>query len=320
MTGPIRTRLTGPIEGEPTAAAASALDFEPTIPPGVGLTTGIYRAVVDAIVGGRFEPGDRLPAARDLARRLGIARNTVVSAYDQLVAEGFLVTSVGAGTFVSDEAPAGRLPNRAPHGRGVVPRPVWVSRGPGLGARHERARIDFSVGVPDPALFPLTAWRRLVAGALRPERLQAGYADAEGDPDLRLAIARRVGAARSIRAAAGDIVVTNGGQQAIDLIGRVLLGPGDVVAVEEPGYPPARRAFGATGARVVPTPVDREGIVVEALPHEARLVYVTPSHQFPLGMAMSLRRRSALLDWAGRRGAVILEDDYDSEFRFGGRP
>ena len=179
-------------------------------------------------MGGRFLPGDRLPAARDLARRLGIARNTVVAAYDQLVAEGFLATRVGAGTFVADEAPAGRLPSRAPHGRGVIPRRAWVSRGPGLGARHERARIDFSVGVPDPALFPLTAWRRLVAGALRPERLLTGYADADGDPDLRMAIARRVSAARSVHAAAGDIVVTDGAQQALDLVGRVLLGPGDV--------------------------------------------------------------------------------------------
>lgn len=312
MKGPIPTASTGPISTD--------TDFEPVLASGVGRSAGIYRSVVDAILGGRLRPGDRLPAARDLARRLDIARNTVVAAYDELVAEGFLVTLVGAGTFVADDAPvSAALPRRAPHGRGVAPRPAWVSRGPGFAARHAPARIDLSVGVPDAALFPIIAWRRLVAGALRPERLTSGYADGDGDPDLRAAIARRIGAARSVRAAAGDIVITNGAQQAIDLIARVLLAPGDVAAVEEPGYPPARRAFAAAGARVVPVPVDRQGIRVEALP-DARLVYVTPSHQFPLGMPMSLGRRSALLAWARDRGAVIVEDDYDSEFRFGGRP
>jgi len=137
---------------------------------------------------------------------------------------------------------------------------------------------------------------------------------------LRVAIARRIGVSRAVRAGADDVIVTNGGQHALDLIGRVLIEPGSCVAVEEPGYPPARRLFQSLGARVVGVPVDAEGLDVAAIPRPARLIYVTPSHQFPLGTAMSLPRRAALLAWAERRGAVVIEDDYDSEFRFEGRP
>ncbi|MFP2900474.1 PLP-dependent aminotransferase family protein, partial [Corallococcus sp. 4LFB] len=137
---------------------------------------------------------------------------------------------------------------------------------------------------------------------------------------LREAVARHVGLARGVRADAEDVLVTNGAQQALDLVGRVLIEPGDCVAMEEPGYPPARQVFQSLGARVVPVPVDAEGLDVAALPEAARLVYVTPSHQFPLGMPMSPARRVALLEWAKRRDVVVIEDDYDSEFRFGGRP
>jgi GntR family transcriptional regulator/MocR family aminotransferase len=147
-----------------------------------------------------------------------------------------------------------------------------------------------------------------------------GYLDPAGDPHLREAVARYVGVSRSVRAGADDVLVTNGAQQALDLVGRVLLDPGTCVAVEEPGYPPARRLFESLGARVVGVPVDAEGLDVTALPRAARLVYTTPSHQFPLGTAMSLARRTALLAWADRYGAVVVEDDYDSEFRFSDRP
>ncbi len=146
------------------------------------------------------------------------------------------------------------------------------------------------------------------------------YENPAGNRDLRAAIARHIGISRSVSGSPDDIIVTNGTQQALDIIARVLLDPGDVVAVEKPGYSPPKHLFKALGARVVGVPVDSEGLVVAALPADARMVYVTPSHQFPLGMAMSLSRRRALLAWAERYNAVVVEDDYDSEFRFGGRP
>jgi GntR family transcriptional regulator/MocR family aminotransferase len=180
--------------------------------------------------------------------------------------------------------------------------------------------LDFQVGTPDPALFPRDVWRRLLARQLRGRPRRAGYLPSEGDPRARAAIARQVGLSRSVRAGADDVLLTSGAQQALDLVGRVLVEPGTCVAVEDPGYPPARRLFRSLSARVVPVPVDAEGLVVAALPAEAQLVYVTPSHQFPLGVPMSLARRQALLAWAERRGAAIVEDDYDSEFRFDGRP
>jgi GntR family transcriptional regulator/MocR family aminotransferase len=146
------------------------------------------------------------------------------------------------------------------------------------------------------------------------------YEGPAGNWDLRAAIARHIGISRSVSASPDDVIVTNGTQQALDIIARVLLEPGDVVAVEKPGYLPPKDLFRALGARVVGVPVDGEGLVVQALPTEARAVYVTPSHQYPLGVAMSLSRRRALLAWAERTNAVVVEDDYDSEFRFDGRP
>ncbi len=275
----------------------------------------IYRQIRTAVVDGRLRPGDRLPPTRDLAASLGVARNTVAVAYERLTAEGFLTARVGAGTFVGATS-VGRDVRRPLSG--VRPQPVWDAL-----ERDDRPVPDtgFTVGTPDPALFPLATWRRLVTAELRSARLAPpGYADPAGDPSLRAAIARYVGVSRSVRAAADDVVVTQGAQQALDLIGRVLIHPGATVAVEEPGYPPARALFRALGAQVVGVPVDSEGLVVDALPPATRLVYVTPSHQFPLGTPMSLPRRAALLDWAAGRDAAIIEDDYDSEFRFSDRP
>ncbi|MEP6648293.1 MAG: PLP-dependent aminotransferase family protein [Lapillicoccus sp.] len=180
---------------------------------------------------------------------------------------------------------------------------------------------DFSVGVPDPALFPFDTWRRLVASELRAGANSPGrYADPAGHPSLREAVSRYVGVSRSVLCDLEDVLVTNGTQHALDLVSRVVLDPGDLVAVEDPGYPPAATLFAASGMRVAPVPVDEEGLVVEALPPRARLVYVTPSHQFPTGVAMSLRRRVALVEWAQQHDALVVEDDYDSEFRFTSRP
>lgn len=269
----------------------------------------IYRQVKASIMDGQLGPGEALPASRELAGRLGISRNTVTVAYDRLTAEGFLSARVGAGTYVSGlrrvQSSAGPL----------RPRAVWDGITPWAGA--DPAEFDFRAGVPDEGLFPYQTWRRLIGRQLqRPVR----YSDAAGYRPLREAIADHIGTSRGVVADVDDVLITGGVQQALDLVGRVLLEPGELVAVEDPGYPPPRMLFETMGVRVAGIPVDDEGLVVDALPDDARLVYVSPAHQFPLGMPMSLERRMALLAWAERRDAVIVEDDYDTEFRFGGRP
>ena len=176
-------------------------------------------------------------------------------------------------------------------------------------------------GIPDARLFPYQTWRRLLTRELHADAEDIGvYADPAGHLGLRQAIARHVGTARGVSTTAEDVVVTNATQQAVDVVARVLLAPGARVAVEDPGYRPPRRLLASLGARVTGVPVDDQGLVVDAIPAGTRLVYVTPSHQFPLGMTMPLPRRLALLDWAERHDAAIVEDDYDSEFRYGDRP
>lgn len=278
----------------------------------------LYQQLRLAILDGRLPAGAALPASRELAARLAISRNTVLGAYQRLAAEGFLRAQVGSGTFVAEGAAAG-APRRAP-----VHSPLVAAAGWRALAQEPRppaaARYDFRLGAPDPALFPWAAWRGALACQLRGRRLDDGLGAPAGEPTLRRAVARHLSVSRGVRAGADDVVITSGAQQAFDLVARVLLAPGTCAAVEDPGYPPARHALAAAGARVVPVPVDAEGLVVDALPDAARLVYVTPSHQFPLGVPMSLARRQALLAWAERRGAAILEDDYDSELRLDGRP
>ena len=183
-----------------------------------------------------------------------------------------------------------------------------------------RARFDFRAGRPDEHLFPHATWHRLLARESRTLAGREACGHPAGHQRLREAIAHHVATSRGLRVDADDIIVTGGAQQAIDLIARVLAAPGDRVGVEDPGYGPPRRLFGALGLQVCGVPVDEQGLVVDAIPAQTRFVYVTPSHQFPLGMSMSLRRRLALLEWARRADAAIIEDDYDSEFRFGGRP
>jgi GntR family transcriptional regulator/MocR family aminotransferase len=295
------------------------VDLVISLDGGPDRTVRVYRALREAIVDGRLAPGHRLPASRVLAADLGVARGSVATAYEQLVAEGYLVSRIGAGTFVAPgrTAPAPRSAPPDP----LRPRAGWTFAPVPTSADEAAPTYDFRTGIPDASLFPFDTWRRLVAAEVRERANSPGtYAEPAGHPALRAAIARYVGYARSVRATADDVLVTNGTQHALDLIGRVLLGPGDVVAVEEPGYPPARRLFGSLGARVVGVPVDAEGLVVDALPEGARLVYTTPSHQFPLGRAMSPDRRNAVLDWARGRPVAVVEDDYDSEFRFSARP
>ncbi|TCO58219.1 PLP-dependent aminotransferase family protein [Actinocrispum wychmicini] len=294
------------------------MDFHVSLLGREDLTGQIYQQVKAAILDGRLRAGDALPPSRELARRLEVARNTVSTAYDRLIAEGFVAARTGSGTFV--RASGFDRPPEPADAPGPRPRDVWtdITAPPPDTSTPE---FDFRVGIPDGRLFPFATWRRLLARQFTLGRIGSlGHDGAASYPPLAAALARHIGVSRAVRATADDVLVTNGAQQAIDLIGRVLVGPGTVVAVEDPGYSGPRHLFASLGAEVVGVPVDNEGLIVDALPHSARLVYVTPSHQFPLGMPMSLARRTALLDWAEQTGAVVIEDDYDSEFRFWGRP
>lgn len=291
------------------------------------LQAGVYQQLKAAILDGRLARRERLPATRELAARLGVGRNTVLHAYERLISEGFLEARVGDGTYVADLVAASH--RRAPRGGVITARTAFRSPPPEEPAPPTAPRWDFQVGAPDPSLFPWDEWRRLLARQFRrPGRRAAAappYLPPQGDPRARAAIARHLGVSRAVKASPDDVLLTSGAQQALDLIGRVLIEPPrpgarTCVAVEDPGYLPARHLFRSLGARVVPVRVDAEGLVVDALPPDARLVYVTPSHQFPLGVPMSLPRRLALLAWAERHGAAIIEDDYDSELRFDGRP
>jgi GntR family transcriptional regulator / MocR family aminotransferase len=294
------------------------LALEPSRGP---LSRQIYEQIRDAILAGRLRPGDRLPPTRTLASSVGVSRNTVAAAFDHLTGEGFLVGRAGVGTFVSADVriDARTQPSRASPLRVAS---VWTCQPESVPQLTVgQAAFDFQPGTPDVSRFPFPTWRRQVNAALRESRLGGTvYADPAGDPALRRAIARHLAVSRGVRVEADDLVVTSGVQQAATLAGQVLLEPGDVVAMEDPGYLPVRRVFEAARATVVDVPVDENGIVVEAMPEQARLVYVSPAHQFPLGVVMSLPRRLALLDWAGRAGAAILEDDYDADFRYTGRP
>jgi GntR family transcriptional regulator/MocR family aminotransferase len=285
-------------------------------------TQALHRALRAAILDGRLAAGSALPATRPLAAALGLARNTVVAAYDLLVADGYAMPRTGSTALVADVAarkPA-RAVRRAPGNTRVAdPWRTPFPRDAPTGALPDR---NFRLGLPDHRQFPHDAWRRASGQALRAwSRLPFGYPPAEGIAPLREEIARHVARTRAVACAADDIVVTNGAQQALDLLARLLVTHGQTrVAVEDPGYPPARAAFLAAGAQLVPVPVDDEGLVVERLPAGVRVVYVTPSHQAPTGVAMSMRRRAALLDYANRHGTAIIEDDYDGEYRYGGRP
>ncbi|TDV33790.1 GntR family transcriptional regulator [Paraburkholderia caballeronis] len=312
------------------------MDLHVTVSGRHDLAGQIYRQLRAGIVDGRLAGGMRLPSTRDLAQQLGVSRKTTLDVFERLLAEGFLHARHGAGTFVADglhRLPAQRAghPNaqiraatdarRAP--RGVLAQPWWRANAGGVPMPRPDARVacDFVGGVTDKSRFPFDVWRRCVNDALRVQaRGEGRYRDPAGEQELRLAVSRYLAFSRAVASEWNDVIVTQGAQQALDLLARVMLKPGDVAAIEDPGYPPARAAFAALGAKVVPVPVDDEGLIVAKLPKAARIVYVTPSHQFPLGMPMSLARRVELLEWAQARGALVIEDDYDCEYRFEGRP
>jgi GntR family transcriptional regulator/MocR family aminotransferase len=292
------------------------------------LSGEIYRQIRRAIADGRLRPGDCLPASRDLARSLQVSRTTVTLAYDRLASEGFLTSRIGAGTYVSKRfastataiSRSHRTENASSETREGVLRPKSIWDSVRLSKAFEKpAEFDFRTGLPDSILFPHETWRRLLNRELR-SNTAGVYDHPAGHRGLREAIARHIGVSRGLQVSADDVTITSGAQQALDLIARALVEPGERVALEDPGYAPPRFLFNSLGARVQGVPVDEEGIVVDAIARDTRLVYVTPSHQYPLGVTMSLSRRLAVLDWAEHNNAAIIEDDYDSEFRFAERP
>ena len=288
----------------------------------------IYLQIRAAILSLTLAPGTKLPSTRALAARLRVARASVVSAYEQLLAEGYLAGKVGSGTYISTDLPEPL--ERRPAARASAP-----ARGPRLPAPALRLeRFTQSTGESETRPFAMgrcrldayteRAWRTLTQRTLRTlGAIHLGYTDARGLPELREALCEYLRAARAVRCEPEQVVVTAGTQQGVDLAIRVLFERGDEAWVEDPGYPPSRLALDAAGVRTRPVPVDGQGLDVAAgrrAAPRARAAFVTPSNHYPLGAVLSMPRRLELLAWAREHGAWIVEDDFDSEFRYSGRP
>jgi GntR family transcriptional regulator/MocR family aminotransferase len=313
----------------------TSIILDPTL--SVPLYKQLYERVRSAILRGQLQAGTRVPSTRAFALELGISRATVQLTFEQLIAEGYLQARAGSGTYVAATFPSDGVeqPWQDAHpgqynnvGRTISARAhTWLSTPyfarPLLLPGHGLQRA-FRVGLPAIDAFPRTRWQHLLLRSWRqmPPALLA-YHDPAGYLPLREAIASYLATARGVRCTAEQVMLVAGSQQGLDLAARVLLDPGEQVWMEDPGYPGARGALIGAGAHLVPVPIDAEGLVVqvgkERAPH-ARLAFVTPSHQFPLGVTMSMARRLSLLEWAHGVGAWIVEDDYDSEFRYVGRP
>jgi GntR family transcriptional regulator / MocR family aminotransferase len=286
----------------------------------------VYLGLRQAILVGNFPAGGRLPSTRDLAQQLGISRTVILLAYDQLLAEGFAVGRGGSGTYVfegfgdSAHVRVKRAADLKLSRFGVAA--VDALKAVGRPRRRVKSlRYDFYDGRSDVETFPFEAWRRILLRHARmaPVR-QFDYGEAVGSFDLRKAICAHVRRSRAVLCDPSEVIVVNGSQQALDLIARVLVERGDRVAIEDPHYDGIREVLRAAGARLLPVPVDREGLDPALLPKHAKMVFVTPSHQFPTGAILPLARRVALLAWASRNNAVIVEDDHDGEFHYEGRP
>lgn len=314
--------------------------FLPPIALDYHAKTPIYRQLYDwfrrAIIAGQMRPGQRVASTRSLAAELKVSRIPVLNAYEQLLAEGYFETFVGAGTCVASSIPDDIQGPPSGKGRKRFQEKTVEKLGPRRMSRRGAALTHlptqswlnivgaFRVSLPALDHFPIGIWSKLVARhSRRPGRGIMAYGDAMGYLPLRETIAEYLGAVRAVRCDASQIMVTTGSQQGLQLSAQVLLDPKDRVWIEEPGYPSARQAFIAAGAQLIPVLVDHEGMNIAGIirrRHNARVVYITPSHQYPLGMTMSAARRMLLLNWAVRTGAWIIEDDYDSEYRFGSRP
>ncbi|NIJ59669.1 GntR family transcriptional regulator/MocR family aminotransferase [Pseudochelatococcus lubricantis] len=289
----------------------------------------IQRAIRQLILDGALASGKPLPASRTLASSLGVSRDTVESAYAQLHAEGFIERRVGSGSFVAEMT--GFTPGQRRSRRDALLRnqtPNLSKRGASMfrsgGAREILLSRPFTQGVPETRTFPLPLWERLERQVLKEAGTQALlHGDPQGAEPLRKAIADYVNLERGARATADRVLVLTSSQQAMTLCANMLLDPGDRIFIEDPVYYGARRAFDAAGLECVPVRVDRHGIVVEQImesPRKAKAVSLTPSHQFPTGAELALDRRLALIEWAARYQAWIIEDDYDSEFHYAGKP
>jgi GntR family transcriptional regulator / MocR family aminotransferase len=296
---------------------------------GAKLQQWLYEQIRAAILDGRLRRGSKLPPTRDLAEHYSLSRGTAVAAFDQLKSEGYLEGRMGAGTYVNTLLPEDFS---TPERRGTVvqtPRPkeAILSR---FGSRLAPAP-NMPVSAPrpfrsEPAIeeFPLALWAQIAGRCLRrATRSLLSDSDSRGYRPLREAIADYLGAARGVRCTADQVIVVSGIQHGLDLTARLVLDPGDPVCLEDPCHPMIAAMFTGLGAHLVPTPVDDQGLDVEMAERQCRrpkLIYVTPAHQFPLGATMPIARRLSLIDWAARSDAWIFEDDYDSEYRFAGRP
>jgi len=288
----------------------------------------LYESLRQQILDGRLRPGTRIPATRDLARQYRLARGTIVNAFEQLKSEGYLTGTVGSGTRVSRVLPEALLhverkkSDGLPTARRVPARLSFYGRRarlfPGYEERPSRA---FRCNLPALDLFPLTLWTKITNRCLRRMTMQLMMGCSPlGYTPLRKAVAEYLRTARAVRCEDKQVMIVSGVQEALDLVARLLVDAGDQVCLENPAYPGAALVFAAHGAAITAIAVDAEGLRVNELPSAARIVYVTPGHQFPLGTTMTLTRRLQLLEWARRSGALIFEDDYDGEYRYSGRP
>ena len=293
----------------------------------------LYAAIKQAILSGAMPPGMQLPPSRDFCLSLSISRQTVLNAYEQLLAEGYLCGAVGKGTYVSQQLPLRAsappalelsAPDRAPAPpQALSQRGLRYANPAGQSHFHQDKTRAFRVSMPGLDVFPFQVWARLEARRWRHHEDKLGYGDPAGYPPLRELLAVYLKAARGVNCRPEQIIITSGSQQALYLLSTMLLDPGDAAWVESPGYRGAVAPLHAAQARLCHVPVDQDGMdVAYAAAHypQAKLVYVTPSHQLPLGMTMSLQRRLALLAWAKAQRAWVIEDDYDSEYRYSGAP
>jgi GntR family transcriptional regulator / MocR family aminotransferase len=286
----------------------------------------LYEALRRAMLDGKLGPGERLPSSRDLAQDLNLSRNTVVAAINQLSVEGYLLSHVGSGTYVNDSVPQPAHRRAGPARAAPAQAGRLSTRGLALASTFTAAELEvqpFTPGIADFSAFPLALWQRLQNKHWRmtyPDMLD--YASSGGHAPLRRAIADYLRVFRSVQLDADQVVITTGTQQSLELCARLLADHGDTVWVEDPAYWGAAKAFMATGLNIHPVPVDEEGIQPEGASGgpPPRLIYLTPSHQYPTGAVMSLPRRHQLLAAARAHGAWVLEDDYDSEYRFSGPP